>query len=243
MRKKLLRLSLAFLVSVMPALPMLAQIPEGYYSSLKGKKGAELKTAIHNIIKNAKVLEYGSKKGHTWWGFWSTDRDERGYFIDRYSAESEWVKSTSQGAAGAGMNIEHSFPKSWWGKTEVQAYKDLYNLMPCKSKINSTKSNYPMGIVVSGDKGNGWTKVGEGTDGKKYWEPADPWKGDFARGYMYMATAYQDYNWVGDQALQILQQGAYPTLQKWAYKLYIQWAKADKPDALEIKRNNDVAKP
>lgn len=242
MRKKLLRLSLAFLVSVMPALPMLAQIPEGYYSSLKGKKGAELKTAIHNIIKNAKVLEYGSGKGHTWWGFWSTDRDERGYFIDRYSAEKEWVKSTSQGAAGAGMNIEHSFPKSWWGGAKNQAYKDLYNLMPCESKINRTKSNFPMGIVVSGDKGNGWTKVGEGTDGKKYWEPADPWKGDFARGYMYMATAYQDYNWVGDQALQILQQGAYPTLKEWAYKLYIQWAKSDKPDPVEIKRNNDVAK-
>lgn len=242
MRKKLLRLSLAFLVSVMPALPMLAQIPEGYYSSLKGKKGAELKTAIHDIIKKANVLSYGSGNRKTWWGFWSTDRDESGRFIDRYSAESEWEMSTSQGAAGAGMNIEHSFPKSWWGKTEVQAYKDLYNLMPCKSKINSTKSNYPMGKVVSGDKGNGWTKVGEGTDGKKYWEPADPWKGDFARGYMYMATAYQDYNWVGTQALQILQQGAYPTLQKWAYTLYIQWAKADKPDALEIKRNNDVAK-
>lgn len=242
MRKKLLRLSLAFLVSVMTALPMLAQIPEGYYSSLKGKKGAELKTAIHDIIKKANVLSYGSGNRKTWWGFWSTDRDERGYFIDRYSAESEWEMSTSQGAAGTGMNIEHSFPKSWWGKTEVQAYKDLYNLMPCKSKINSTKSNYPMGKVVSGDKGNGWTKVGKGTDGKWYWEPADPWKGDFARGYMYMATAYQDYNWVGEQALQILQQGAYPTLQKWAYKLYIQWAKADKPNALEIKRNNDVAK-
>ena len=242
MRKKLLRLSLAFLVSVMPTLPMQAQIPEGYYSSLKGKKGAELKTAIHDIIQKANVLSYGSGYGKTWWGFWSTDRDERGYFIDRYSSESEWEMSTSQGAVGAGMNIEHSFPKSWWGGATVQAYKDLYNLMPCKSKINSTKSNYPMGIVVSGDKGNGWTKVGEGTDGKKYWEPADPWKGDFARGYMYMATAYQDYNWVGDQALQILQQGAYPTLKEWAYKLYIQWAKSDKPDPVEIKRNNDVAK-
>ncbi len=242
MRKKLLRLSLAFLVSVMPALPMLAQIPEGYYSSLKGKKGAELKTAIHDIIKKANVLSYGSGYGHTWWGFWSTDRDESGRFIDRYSSESEWEMSTSQGAVGAGMNIEHSFPKSWWGGATVQAYKDLYNLMPCKSKINSTKSNYPMGKVVSGDKGNGWTKVGKGDDNKWYWEPADPWKGDFARGYMYMATAYQDYNWVGDQALQILQQGAYPTLKEWAYKLYIQWAKADKPDALEIKRNNDVAK-
>ena len=140
------------------------------------------------------------------------------------------------------MNIEHSFPKSWWGGAKSQAYKDLYNLMPCEGKINSTKSNYPMGIVVSGDKGNGWTKVGKGTDGKWYWEPADPWKGDFARGYMYMATAYQDYNWEGTQAHQILLQGAYPTLQKWAYTLYIQWAKADKPDALEIKRNNDVAK-
>lgn len=242
MRKKLLRLSLAFLVSVMPALPMLAQIPEGYYSSLKGKKGAELKTAIHDIIKKANMLEYGSGNRYTWWGFWSTDRNENGYFIDRYSSEKEWVKSTSQGAAGAGMNIEHSFPKSWWGGAKSQAYKDLYNLMPCERKINSTKSNYPMGIVVSGDKGNGWTKVGKGTDGKWYWEPADPWKGDFARGYMYMATAYQDYTWKGTQALQILQQGAYPTLQKWAYTLYIQWAKADKPNALEIKRNNDVAK-
>lgn len=242
MRRKLLRFSLVIATSVLPALSSLAQIPEGYYSSLKGKKGAELKTAIWKIIKNANVLEYGSGNGNTWWGFWSTDRDERGNFIDRYSSESEWVKSTSQGAAGAGMNIEHSFPKSWWGKAKLQAYKDLYNLMPCESRINSKKSNYPMGIVVSGDIGNGWTKVGEGTDGKKYWEPADPWKGDFARGYMYMATAYQDYNWSGNQALQILQQGDYPTLKEWAYKLYIQWAKADKPDAVEVKRNNDVYK-
>ena len=242
MRKKLLRLSLAFLVSVMPALPMLAQIPEGYYSSLKGKKGAELKTAIWKIIKNAKVLEYGSGDQSTWWGFYVTDVTDDSYCIDRYSPRNSWQKYGRRGSNISGMNIEHSFPKSWWGGAKNQAYEDLYNLMPCESRINSTKSNYPMGKVVSGDKGNGWTKVGKGDDNKWYWEPADPWKGDFARGYMYMATAYQDYNWKGEQALQILQQGAYPTLQKWAYTLYIQWAKADKPDALEIKRNNDVAK-
>ncbi len=242
MRKKLLLWSLAIIASALPAIPSLAQIPDGYYNSLKGKKGAELKTAIYNIIKDAKVLEYGSGKGHTWWGFWDTDRDERGYFIDRYSAEKEWVKSTSQGAMGAGMNIEHSFPKSWWGGAKSQAYKDLYNLMPCESRINSTKSNYPMGTVVNGDRGNGWTKVGKGNDGNWYWEPANPWKGDFARGYMYMATTYQNYNWSGDKAHQILQQGAYPTLQPWAYQLFIQWAKGDKPDSLEIKRNEDVYK-
>jgi len=242
MRKRLLQVALAIIAAAMPALPTLAQIPEGYYSSLKGKKGAELKTAVYNIVKNANVLSYGSGKGHTWWGFWTTDRNAEGYFIDRYSAESEWEMSTTQGAAGSGMNIEHSFPKSWWGGSSNQAYKDLYNLMPCKSKINSTKSNYPMGTVVSGDKGNGWTKVGKGSDSKWYWEPADPWKGDFARGYMYMATTYQNFNWSGSSALQILQQGTYPTLQKWAYTLFIKWAKADMPDATEIKRNEEVYK-
>ena len=242
MRKKLLRLSLAFLVSVMPALSSLAQIPEGYYSSLKGKKGAELKTAVHKIIKNAKVLSYSSGDHSTWWGFYVTDVTDDGYCIDRYSPRNTWKKYGNRGSSIGGMNIEHSFPKSWWGGGKVQAYKDLYNLMPCESGINSTKSNYPMGKVVSGDKGNGWTKVGKGTDGKLYWEPAAPWKGDFARGYMYMATAYQDYHWAGKQDLQILQQGDYPTLKEWAYKLYIQWAKADKPDAVEVKRNNDVYK-
>ena len=122
-----------------------AQIPQGYYDSLKGKKGAELKTAVHNIVKEAKVLEYGSGEGKTWYGFWTTDRTDDGKYIDRYSPESSWVMSTAQGESGAGMNIEHSFPKSWWGKVQNQAYKDLYNLMPCESKINSTKSNYPMG--------------------------------------------------------------------------------------------------
>ena len=94
----------------------LAQIPEGYYDSLKGKSGPALKNAVHELIKKATVYEYGSGKGKTWWGFWQTDRTEDGRFIDRYSPEDTWPQSTTQGKAGAGMNIEHSFPKSWWGE-------------------------------------------------------------------------------------------------------------------------------
>ena len=214
MRKKLLRLSLAFLVSVMPALPMLAQIPEGYYSSLKGKKGAELKTAIWKIIKNAKVLEYGSGDQSTWWGFYVTDVTDDGYCIDRYSPRNSWQKYGRRGSSISGMNIEHSFAQSWWGKTNCNLKKDLFNIMPCESKINSSKGNRGMGIVTKVTNTNGATKVGSGANGLSLWEPADEWKGDFARGYMYMATTYQNYN----------------------------WAKADKPNALEIKRNNDVAK-
>lgn len=80
------------IAAALPAIPSLAQIPDGYYDSLKGKKGAELKYAIHDIIKTAKVYGYGSGKGKTWWGFWDTDRDENGYYIDRYSARTNGRK-------------------------------------------------------------------------------------------------------------------------------------------------------
>lgn len=100
-----------------------------------------------------------------------------------------------------------------------------------------------MGVVTKVTNTNGATKVGSGANGLSLWEPADEWKGDFARGYMYIVTAYEDYanKWTSE-GKNSLYNNTYPTLKEWAYKLYIQWAKADKPDALEIKRNNDVAK-
>lgn len=243
MRKNLLKRLAAFMLVACSCTSIMAQIPDGYYDSLKGKSGAELKNAVHDIIKSANVLVYGSGNGKTWWGFWLTDRTSDGRFIDRYSPESAWPQSTSQGRAGTGMNIEHSFAKSWGKWTEQdQGYRDLYNLMPCESKINQKKSNYPMGKVVNASIGdNGATKVGPGSDGSNYWEPSDEWKGDFARGYMYMATCYQDNSWYGN-GTQILQNGAYPTLKQWAYELYIQWAKADQPTQVEITRNNAVYK-
>ena len=240
MKKSKFRTLATLIALACSSVASLAQIPEGYYDSLKGKKGAELKSAVHDIIKDAKVLSYGSGSGKTWWGFWITDRTSDGRFIDRYSNESTWPMSTSQGAAGAGMNIEHSFPKSWWGKTENQAYKDLYNLMPSNSQANSSKSNYGMGIVTSVSYDNGCIKVGTGSDGTKLWQPAEVWKGDFSRGYMYMATAYQNLTYEGE-GLKSLQNGTYPTLKEWAYTLYLKWMREDKVSQVEVDRNNAVA--
>ena len=92
---------------------------------------------------------------------------------------------------------EHSFAKSWWGGSEVQAYFDLFNLMPSDSEANSKKSNYAMGEVtrnISYD--NGSIKIGNCNEvSNKVWEPEDKWKGDFARTYMYMVTCYSDLTW------------------------------------------------
>lgn len=240
MDKKFLKTAITAVMTLAACLTTSAQIPTGYYSALKGKKGAELKTTVHKIIKNATVLSYGPGTGHTWDGFHTTDRTEDNKVIDRYSNDERYFGD--KGESVSGMNIEHSFPKSWWGGSENQAYKDLYNLMPCEQKINSAKSNYPMGKVTTAKTDNGCTKVGTGSNGYQLWEPADKWKGDFARGYMYMATTYQNFTWKGEQALQILQQGDYPTLQEWAYTLYIEWARTDEVDEIEVKRNNEVSK-
>jgi endonuclease I len=242
-RLQFLRTALA-LLTVSATLSASAEIPLAYYASLQGKSGAELKAAIYKLVgqdSSISMLSYGSGSNSTWAGFYTTDRNaETNEVIDRYSNDTHYFGD--KGSSVSGMNIEHSFPKSWWGGSQNNAYKDLYNLMPCESKINSSKSNYAMGVVTSASTNNGCTKVGSSSLGVKLWEPADQWKGDFARGYMYMATAYQNFTWTGDQALSCLQQDEWPTLQEWAYTLYIAWAKADDVSEMEITRNDAVSK-
>lgn len=258
MRKSFL-LGAVVLLSLMVSLPAVAidrQSLASYASALNGKKKAELKTAIYNIIKEPNTLDYGNGYKRTWWGFYRTDRVEStNECINRYSSKKFYFPASYNNRRLLGMNIEHSFPKSWWGSLEnVGAYMDLYNLYPSDSLANSSKSNLPMGVVTQIiEEEEGYDKVGRGTidgvSGIKCWEPGDQYKGDFSRVYMYMATCYQDLTWKlyndDDQtsktyAYYQLQQDTWPTLKEWAYTLYLQWLKSDPVDELEIDRNNAV---
>ena len=237
---------LAFFVAILCSFACVwADIPPEYYKSADGKKKAELKTAFHNIIVPASVLDYGSGAGRTWSGFYQTDRFNDNQVRDRYSYGVFYFPSGSSAqsaSAASGMNIEHSFPKSWWGKIENLAYKDLFNLMPCEISINTAKSNYAMGVVTTVKTTNGCTKVGKGSAGNKtanLWEPADEWKGDFARSYFYMVTAYSDLTWTGE-GLTMLEQDEWPTLQPWAYELFVEWNRKDPVDDIERERNEAV---
>lgn len=212
-----------------------------YASSLKGKKGASLKAALMPLLKPKQVLSYGSRKGHTWEGFYSTDRDpQTNECYNRYSSRKFYFPEDYNYRAISGMNIEHSFPKSWWGGTENDAYKDLYNLYPSDSKANSSKSNYPMDEVTNGTGEEGYDHVGTGVHTPKAWEPGDQFKGDFARSYMYMAIAYGDLTFVRT-GLQTMNNEDYPGLQSWASTLYISWSAQDSISTIELARNNAVA--
>ena len=238
-----------FLIPLLLCLwPLTAQsdVPVGYYSAARGLSGAELKAAMHEIIGSATVLSYGSGVGSTWSGFYQTDRMDGNQVRDRYSYEVFYFSagaSASSASAPSGMNIEHSFPKSWWGGGQNQAYKDLYNLMPCEAAINSAKSNFAMGRVSSVTDTNGCTKVGWGSSAggqsARLWEPADEWKGDFARNYFYMVTAYSDLTWTSN-GLDMLDNNAWPTFQTWAYTLLLEWSRKDPVDEIETARNEAV---
>lgn len=218
-----------------------------YASSLNGLKKEQLKAALHKLMDKKNVLPYGGGGKGTWWGFWYTDRNpQTNECYNRYSDKKFFFESTNTGRAIGGMNIEHSFPKSWWGGHKNDAWCDLYNLYPSDSKANSSKSNYVMGVVVNvkENAGEGYDKVGTGyADGKlvNMWEPGDRFKGEFSRSYMYMATTYQNLSFVSEGAKQ-LQTGAYPTLKKWSSDLFRQWSKNDRVDEMEIKRNEAVYK-
>lgn len=219
-----------------------------YASSLNGLKKEQLKAALHKLMDKKKVLKYGGKgPGYTWHGFWYTDRDpQTNECYNRYSDKKFYFESTNTGNAIAGMNIEHSFPKSWWGGHKNDAWCDLYNLYPSDSQANSSKSNFVMGVVVNvkEEAGVGYDKVGMGyADGRlvKMWEPGDRFKGEFSRSYMYMATTYQNLNFVSEGTKQ-LETGAYPTLKKWSSDLFRQWSKNDRVDEMEIKRNEAIYK-
>ena len=221
-----------------------------YASSLKGLKAMALKTAASQLMQPKKVLNYGNGEDATWWGFWYTDRinTTTNECFNRYS-EDKFYFSAHDGRRIEGMNIEHSFPKSWWGgSSEVDAYKDLFNLYPSDAAANRDKSNYAMGHVevVKSSAGEGYDLVGRGRAGGKQmimlWEPGDLFKGEFARSYFYMATTYQDFTWQGQRALQELENNTWPTLQEWAYTLYLKWVELDPVDEVEIARNQAVYK-
>lgn len=219
-----------------------AEAPAGYYNSLDGKKEGELKTAIHNRVTGFRLVSsYSALPDY----FRVTDvYPESNRWWDMYSDIPLYAPSFK------GLNREHSFPKSWWGgSTTVSAYVDLNHLYPSESAANMAKSNYPLGEVDRSEKiafENGVSTVGypvqgQGGGASRVFEPADEYKGDFARTYFYMVTCYQDLSWSSSNNGQTMAApGAYPTLQPWAMEMLLRWHRQDPVSQKERDRNDGL---
>lgn len=242
MKKQLLyTAAILMMANVVVSYKANASAPEGYYDRLEGLSGVQLKKAVKNVAKNHTAVSYGDD---TWDAFRTTDTHYiNGQLVwwDMYSNDNVSVAS-----GHPGLNIEHSVANSWWGGTKNDAYKDLFHLNPSNSEANNRKSNYPLSEISSQTWNNGVTfvgkpKSGQGGGAQYVYEPADQYKGDFARVFFYMFTIYDDiawkeqWNWMFDTSSDYL-------LKPWAYELLLRWAAEDPVSQKEIDRNEAIYK-
>lgn len=223
-------------------LAMQAQAPAGYYDAASGKKGSALKTALFSIIADHTARSYDN----LWTDFKKTDVRSDGKVWDMYSAVTDYTFGTDQAGnykqEGDVYNREHSFPKSWFDDASPM-YTDLFHLYPTDGYINGRRSNYPYGETSNPKwtSAEGWSKLGPssvaGYTGTVF-EPNDEYKGDLARTYFYMATAYENKiaGWNSD----MLAGNKYPAYASWAITMLLRWAAEDPVSQKEIDRNNAV---
>ena len=234
-----------------------------YYSSIGNETCENLKTALHNLIKDHTVVSYNS----LWTHYQTTDdhlNDAGSETIvwDMYSdnpsgSENEFTFVTEQcgtyQSEGDCYNREHTFPRSWWGgSTSEPQYTDIFAVVPADGWINGVRSNNPYGEVQGGTETqitNNGSKLGSssttipGYSGSVF-EPIDAYKGDLARGYLYMATRYEDViaTWENSntESDAVLDGTSYTVFESWMLNLLISWHNNDPVDQKEIDRNEAI---
>ena len=220
-----------------------------YYQNADGKKGSELKTAMSGIIFNRTEQSYDN----LWTAFMTTDVRSDGKIWDMYSNTTNYTPVTSGSSysqEGDCYNREHSFPQSWFG-SNIPMYTDLHHIYPTDGFVNGKRANYPFGETSSPTytSNNDFSKLGTcsypGYTGVVF-EPADEYKGDFARTYFYMVTCYEEklHDWYNDygstEVTAVIDGSTYPALTDWQLSMLMKWSKNDPVSEKETNRNDAV---
>lgn len=223
---------------------LLAGIPQGYYNAAKGKKGAALKTALHSIIHNHTNVGYDGLFAV----YEQSDLRADGKIWDMYSCVTSFDIGDHTGnykGEGDVYNREHALPQSWFkGTSDANLLKaDAFHVIPTDGYVNNRRSNYPFGEVGTATytSQNGFSKVGScsvsGYSGVVF-EPNDIYKGDFARSYFYVATAYE--NCVSGFSGASFAGNKYPAFSSWSLNMFMRWAANDVVSEKEVNRNDAI---
>ena len=215
-----------------------------YYKNIDfTKSDSTLKTSLYTLIKDHTVISY-SNLVSVYADSDSYTKNGQKYIIDIYTNQEYTISQSGSSATkeGSGWNKEHTVPKSWFNEASPME-SDAFHIYPTDIFANSKRSNYPYGEVktVSWESSNG-TKLGTSTSSSvkgSVFEIADEYKGDIARVYFYMVTAYEDKcaNWDN-----CFDNSNYSKLTTYYLNLFMKWAKNDPVSEREILRNNGVYK-
>lgn len=162
------------------------RMPNTYYAASFNKWGADLKLALHNIIKGHTTYSYSK----LWDILSDTDEDPANpnNVILLYTGWSE--SKSNHGGGVSNWNREHVWAKSHGDfGTSAPAGTDVHHIRPADVSVNSTRGNLDF------DNGGSLYTDGDGPTECRYdndsWEPRDAVKGDVARMMYYMAVRYE----------------------------------------------------
>ncbi len=229
--------------------PFALAVDATYYSSLEGKSGSDLRTALTSLTTSKHTTTLGYN-----WVFDGIDIVD-GTLEDIYST-CDWTTTGSDQCGTYSSvcdcyNREHVVPQSLFNEVSPQV-GDRHHLFLTDGKVNNQRSNYPFGECSSGNSldskalgklgtstFSGYTSVGT------VFEPDDKYKGDIARAIMYMAIRYatvSNYP-VTSWSSNAMFSGSLSTnygLSDYAVTLLMKWHRNDPVSQKEITRNSGV---
>jgi len=233
-----------------------SMMPAAYYSAISTASSSFV-TDLHTLI-NPHTVQFYSSYGPLMMDY-LYQRDTTGnqrVATCTYSGENivytglfDWTTNN--------MSREHSYPQSWMPTvnsttpafTSTPEYQDYFMLAPVdQTNVNSVRSNYPYGVVVTPTYTFQGCKLGLNAAGKTVFEPRDADKGAAARSMLYQCIAYTGVAYTGPANTNCTYGGS------WSLPLVIAtavpygqdqavlktWNSTYPPDNFEISRNDFI---
>lgn len=228
---------------------------EDYYASIDPSwKDTQLRQALHDLINPHIVLSYDG----VWEAFKSLGKllpnypcsSDASKIADVYSSYCWKTEKVTGGECGNYKkegdcyNREHLWPKSWYGGFDAgkNAQTDLFELWPSDGYVNGLRGDLPFCELdpmqqPSYNSTNG-SRIGKcGTQGYsgKGFEADDELKGDFARSYFYLSTAYyKEWTCCDNEGTNKWE------IKPWMESMLRQWHRNDPVNDLERARNDEI---
>jgi endonuclease I len=211
----------------------LAEAPQNYYSTAEGKAGADLRAALHSIIRSHHVIPYSSA---------SFDTSDALKILDQSPTNASYVTLIYNGsnqlasdfALATGWNREHMWAQSYGLDGVEPSYSDLFNLRACDANVNSSRGNKYYDTTATNSAGYSFPAHIEAP------RPSD--RGDIARALFYMVIRYTG-DTANEPALTLTDNPALITTANaniGKLSTLLAWHNADPVDAAEQLRNERI---
>lgn len=215
------------------------EAPAGYYESIEGRTGGELRNALHDVIKRDgrngapqhAVIPYGSLMQplrEIW-------RDPTN------SANVILIYSASSVDAFSGWNREHLWPRARGNAEQAGADdSDLFHVVPADSGINSLRGTryFDVSDVNDPKYGIGGGGAAQYSYDSDSWQPPPAQRGDIARAMFYMDVRYNgsELSTSDLELVSVVPSG--PQMAK--LNTLLLWHAEDPPDEFERARNDQI---